>query len=95
MVYVCMAVWFVCVWMYAPPCGVCLVCQEAQACRRQWCRVLVKNEKHGKWKGPLEEMFDFFTVYPGLQMFVGGLLLRFYNPVTADCFGKRKRCSIS
>ena len=73
------------------------------ACRRQWCRVLVKNEKRDKLKGALGDMFDFFTVYPGLQMFVGGLVLRFYDPATADCFdpatadcfGKKKRCSIS
>ena len=91
MVYVCMCV-----------CGACLVCQEEQArqqvytaCRRQWCRVLVQNKKRGKWKGPLKDMLDFFTVYPGLQMFIGGLVLRFYDPATADSFGKRKRCSIS
>ena len=72
-----------------------------RACRRAWCRgirnlenlekVVGKRRTHYDANGTEEEqLLKFFRFYLGLRKQIGGYMLKFYNPASADEFQETK-----
>ena len=47
--------------------------RRRRACQRQWLRVIWRKD----FPQPLQQLLDFFAVYPGLRCLVGGLVSSF------------------